>query len=187
MYIYLIRHTTPQIEKGICYGQSDLDVKDTFLKEAAEIQKLLPQLEEIPLYSSPLQRCKKLAEYFRKEPLFVDTRLKEMNFGDWEMKPWANIEPEAFNRWMNHFVDTAPPNGESSREIYERVMAFWQELLDQNHEETGIFTHFGVIQSLLAHLLHIPLDKTFRLDVNYGGVVRVELRGERFCKVKFLK
>lgn len=34
MKIYLIRHTTPHIEKGICYGQTDLDVAETFNNEA---------------------------------------------------------------------------------------------------------------------------------------------------------
>ena len=30
MEIFLIRHTTPKIEKGICYGQTDLDITTTF-------------------------------------------------------------------------------------------------------------------------------------------------------------
>ena len=33
MLIHLIRHTTPDIETGICYGQTDLDVSDSFEKE----------------------------------------------------------------------------------------------------------------------------------------------------------
>ena len=35
MKIYLIRHTQPDVEKGICYGSSDLDVAATFEAEAA--------------------------------------------------------------------------------------------------------------------------------------------------------
>ena len=26
MEIYLVRHTTPNIKKGICYGQTDIDI-----------------------------------------------------------------------------------------------------------------------------------------------------------------
>jgi len=33
MEIYLIRHTTPDVAKGICYGQTDLDVANTFEEE----------------------------------------------------------------------------------------------------------------------------------------------------------
>ena len=43
MEIYLIRHTTPNIEKGICYGQADLDITETFLEEVEAIKPHLPQ------------------------------------------------------------------------------------------------------------------------------------------------
>ena len=39
MEIYLIRHTTPKIEKGICYGQADLNVADSFEEEINVILK----------------------------------------------------------------------------------------------------------------------------------------------------
>lgn len=39
MDIYLIRHTTPAIAKGICYGQTDLDVTANFLQRCKGLLK----------------------------------------------------------------------------------------------------------------------------------------------------
>ncbi len=56
MSIYLIRHTAPLIEKGTCYGQADIDIKDSFFEEAAIIQTVIPA-DVRQVWSSPLQRC----------------------------------------------------------------------------------------------------------------------------------
>ena len=40
--IYLIRHTTPEVEKGVCYGQTDLNLKNTFPQEAKRIKEITP-------------------------------------------------------------------------------------------------------------------------------------------------
>ena len=43
MEIYLVRHTTPAINNGICYGQTDVDLNfDTFESEFCDINDKLP-------------------------------------------------------------------------------------------------------------------------------------------------
>src|SRR6516165_7242435 len=86
--IYLIRHTTPTVSKGICYGQSDIDLTESFDEEASVIKKhLTEQIEHV--YSSPLMRCTKLAEYlFPKSNIQLYKDLMEINCGNWEMKQW---------------------------------------------------------------------------------------------------
>lgn len=69
MQVFLIRHTTPQILKGICYGQSDIPLANTFEEEKIKV------LEKIPtdidaVYTSPLTRCVNLAaSIVRREEL----------------------------------------------------------------------------------------------------------------------
>ncbi len=185
--IYLIRHTTPEVEKGICYGQTDLDVKDSFLAEAQEIMSIVPNHRQIPLYSSPLKRCLQLAKHLKGNSLTIDERIKEMHFGDWEMKPWAEIDKEQIKYWMTHLGQASTPNGESNQDLFDRSVAFWQELMAEAPEEVGVVTHFGVMQSLLAHLLHIPLEKVFRIYLGYGAVIEVSIHDRQYYKIKFLK
>ena len=89
MEIYLIRHTTPEIEKGVCYGDSDIPLKDTFFLESEKVLNAIP-LNFDEVYSSPLQRCKQLAHVI-SEDITIDNRLKELNFGSWELKKWSDI------------------------------------------------------------------------------------------------
>jgi len=45
MKVHLIRHTTPDIDSGVCYGQTDLEVANTFADERDVIHaKLLSML-----------------------------------------------------------------------------------------------------------------------------------------------
>ena len=92
MIITLIRHTSVAVSPGICYGNSDVDVSPSFEKEAKQV---LSKLQHIPfdaVYSSPLSRCRKQACYCGFTEPIIDTRLLELNFGDWEMKAWSEIE-----------------------------------------------------------------------------------------------
>ncbi|NJL12162.1 MAG: alpha-ribazole phosphatase [Microscillaceae bacterium] len=185
--VYLLRHTTPAVEKGLIYGQTDLDVADSFAEEVAEIQKIVPHHRELPLYSSPLRRCQVLAETLRGNPLRFDERLKEMHFGQWEMKRWDEIEAEKRKYWLENIETASTPEGESNQALQKRSLEFWEELQSKNYAEVGLVTHYGVIQSLLAHLLHIPLAKAFRLDIGYGAVVRILIQEGQYYKIKFLR
>jgi alpha-ribazole phosphatase len=70
--IYLIRHTTPAVARGICYGQTDLEVTGSFHEEAEVIRQHLPA-DIGPVYSSPLNRCTLLAkELFPDRPIASD-------------------------------------------------------------------------------------------------------------------
>lgn len=185
--IYLIRHTTPKIEKGFIYGQTDLDVMPSFKEEFEEIRELVPQHADMPLYSSPLTRCRKLAEALQGQPLTFDERIKEMNFGDWEMTKWDELDPRLRNHWLKNIETIAPPNGESNTDLKNRSIDFWDEIQKKQYKEVGLVTHYGIIQSLLSHLLHIPIAKSHRLDINYGAVIQITVREEEFFKIKFLR
>ncbi|MCU0444169.1 MAG: alpha-ribazole phosphatase family protein [Microscillaceae bacterium] len=184
---FLIRHTAPAITRGYMYGRTDLPLADTFAQEANEIKALVANHQSIPLYSSPLQRCRLLAESLQGSSLTIDARIQEMHFGDWEMKRWDELAPEVLDYWLKNIATEPTPNGESNAQLVARSVDFWEEFLTYGHEEAGIVTHFGVIQSLLAHLLHIPIEKVFRLDLDYGAVIQITIREQKYYKIKFLR
>ncbi|WP_299899292.1 alpha-ribazole phosphatase [uncultured Aquimarina sp.] len=172
MEIYLVRHTTPNIEKGICYGQSDLDVTDSFDAEVSEIHTKLPLKEITKVYSSPLKRCKLLAESFNL-PIIFDMRLQELDFGNWELKAWDDISKKELNPWMEDFVNVPVPNGESYVMLQERVLDFYKNLSSNADEKTVIISHAGPIRALLSHLQKIALKDSFSIKLEYGEVVKI--------------
>ena len=64
MEVVLVRHTSVDVPKGTCYGQTDVPVRDTFEQEAECTRRSLEQyLPFDKVYSSPLTRARKLAAY----------------------------------------------------------------------------------------------------------------------------
>lgn len=177
MEVYLIRHTTPDIKKGMCYGQSDLDITDSFEQEAQCIRPHLPD-HISHVYSSPLQRCRKLAEYlFPSHNITFEDRLKEINCGDWEMKLWDEIEPVYLKSWMDDFVNVSIPGGESYVQLFDRVVQFFDTLPRQG--AVALVAHGGVIRSILSHVEKVTLQDSFNVfALRYGCVVKVHLQDE---------
>jgi alpha-ribazole phosphatase len=174
MEIYLIRHTTPAIERGTCYGFADLDVANTFTEEATRVKQLLPDKPFI-VYASPLQRCSKLARFLFNNHFTTDDRLKELNFGDWEMQRWDDLGPDALQSWMDNYVYARVPGGESYADLYARSVAIFEEVIAQQ-KDAVLVTHSGVIRSLLAYVTNTPLENSFELRVEYGRIARLQVK-----------
>jgi alpha-ribazole phosphatase len=174
MAIYLIRHTTPQVEKGICYGQSDIDVTDSFYTEAELIQSALPEKVE-QVYSSPLIRCHKLATYlFPGQHISIEPSLMELHCGEWELLHWDAIPPEVIDPWMKDFVNVCIPGGESYVQMHSRVIQCFTQIA-QSTTPAAIVTHGGVIRSILAHITETPLVDSFgAFKIHYGCVMKLQ-------------
>lgn len=173
MEVYVIRHTPVEVDKGICYGQSDVLVNDHFLKEALAYEKHLPK-DFCRVYSSGLSRCDILAQRFSASYVVKDS-LKEMNFGRWENKAWTEIDALEIDPWYKDFVNTKVPEGESFLDLYQRVSAFLEDLRKQPHKRILIVTHSGVMRSMWCYLLGIALENAFKIPIEFGDILRFDL------------
>lgn len=173
MEIYLIRHTTPDVEAGTCYGQSDIDVAGTFAAEAEEIKRKLPSTIA-HVVSSPLRRCRKLAAVlFPVLPIEWIDDLKEIDCGEWEMKRWNDIPESVSREWMDDFVRTPFPDGENYVQLQARVIPVFNAV-ERIGREAAIVAHGGVIRSILAHITQTPLEESFdRFPLPIGCVIRL--------------
>jgi alpha-ribazole phosphatase len=173
MEIYLIRHTTPAVAKGICYGQADLDVTPSFEAEAAIIKKVLPANIKHVL-SSPLQRCSKLAQHlFAEQPIQYHADLMEINCGPWELRAWDEIPRAELDPWMNDFVHYQIPGGESYTQLFERTVKVLETVMAMQ-APAAIVAHGGVIRSLLSHVTKTALIDSFNtFKLHYGCVAKL--------------
>lgn len=180
MEIYLIRHTTPLIAKGICYGQTDLDITETFDQEVANTKQHLPGNIQM-VYSSPLQRCTKLAQaLFPQYNIQLHNDLMELNCGNWEMQLWDKIPKPEIQPWMDDFVNVQVPNGESYTQLHDRVVNRFQ-WISQQAKPAVIVAHGGVLRSILAHITGTPLKESFdAFTMHYGCVVKLLLKEDSY-------
>ena len=171
MEIYLVRHTETVCEKGICYGQTDVAIREPYQAVFDSIKAQIPP--QAVVYSSPLQRCLQLANHL-SDIVLTDHRLMEMNFGDWEMKAWNAIPEEDSMPWMNDFVNRSTPNGESFIGLHERVSQFIESIAEQE-SPLVLVCHAGVIRSILCTINQIDLKDAFVNKVDFGAVIKVKL------------
>src|SRR6266540_3817224 len=123
MLLHLIRHTKVNLPARTCYGYSDVPLLEGWEQEAEGLVQQLRHIQNPLVYSSPLSRCYLLACKLSHR-VITDNRLKELNFGDWELKPWDEINDTQAKQWMNNFVETACPGGESYLDLSLRVKSF---------------------------------------------------------------
>ncbi len=158
MTLWLVRHATPLIKLGVCYGALDVPADPSATEHTAQaLAQVLPL--GIVVKSSTLQRCELLAQALhRLRPDLTyqtDARLAEMNFGQWEGQPWDTIGPGALQIWTDNFANHRAGGGESVHAFMQRVAAAWDEVRDDakaTRHDTVWITHAGVIRacSLLA-------------------------------------
>jgi alpha-ribazole phosphatase len=177
--ITLIRHTTPRIASGICYGQLDLEVADSFEHEAAVVASWLPPVDLI--ISSPLQRAHKLAAYLATRQhceLHLHEGLKELNFGDWEGRAWQDIPRVEIDQWSAEVMNYAPPNGESPHQMQVRVQTMLQALMRLPWQHIALVAHGGSIRAVLAEMAGIPLVETLKWHIDFGAVISTVWPGQ---------
>ncbi len=173
MEIHLIRHTAVNLEQGICYGQSDIDLRAGYLNDFKKIQ--LDSDYDL-MMCSPLKRCTRMAEYFSTD-FIPDDRIMEMNFGRWELKRWDKIPSEEIQPWYEDYLNISPPGGESLQEMNERVLDFWRYIqINFSFYKIAIVTHAGVIRLILKEVLGMPADKMFSIEIDYGKKTIIHMK-----------
>ncbi|BEV70973.1 MULTISPECIES: histidine phosphatase family protein [unclassified Paludibacterium] len=172
MALWLIRHPRPEQADGRCYGRSDLGVSDQALTEAGQaLRAALPA--GVPLYSSPLQRCARLAEVLAPGQVLYDDRLMEMDFGCWENRLWQDINPAEVDAWTQDLRHYRPGGGESLWQMTGRLQSFCQTLADAGIRDAVLVCHAGVIRLLLALSQGLPPETAAQgmHQIGYGTML----------------
>jgi len=138
------------------------------------------------IYTSPLRRCRDFAldwGHRRGIPVTEDQRLQEMGFGSWEGKTPAELrdsDPAVLGNFYRDPLRHWPQGAEDPGVFRERVIAVWQELVEMAcGVPVLVVTHAGVIRALLGHILAVPAERMFNIQVENAAVVRIAWDEER--------
>lgn len=149
--LWLLRHARVELEAGLCYGASDVPANAALTQQAAgAAADFLPA--GLPVWVSGLGRAQQLARVLKAlrpdlgAPV-TDTRLNEMNFGQWELQPWNAIPLAAFDVWMADFAHHRFGGVESTQQMIERVADALDDLRASAVGEVVWVTHAGVIRA----------------------------------------
>ncbi len=197
MAIYLVRHTAPNIKRGIIYAASNVPVHD------GEFQRVIPLLdaalpESALIVTSPLTRCRRLADFLamrgNERVVILDPRLIERDLGRWTGKRWEDIPRDEAKAFEADFLDHWPPPeetengpvlrglnvhprlgaGESVRAMQTRVIEGFEAAWDiAEGRNLVIVSHAGPIAAMIAHWLGEPLRRGIEPSAACGDVVQL--------------
>lgn len=181
MKLYLIRHPKPDIEKGLCYGQTDVPLIKGWPALAEPLKQHLNQRiqqEKAAFFHSPLGRAAKLGEFISQDSSEPKEALKELNFGRWENTLWQSIPRDSIESWVEDILHATPHQGESLQALADRVWAWWQTAKEGNAEHLVVVTHAGVIKVLVSLLCQWPLEQAHRIDVGFMSVTELYIQDD---------
>lgn len=155
MRLWLLRHAEVAAPPGLCYGASDLPAQAPATERAAQAAAAaLPA--GLPVWVSGLQRAQQLAQALATRrpdlgPPRCDTRLNEMDFGQWEGRPWADIPRAAIDAWTADFAHHRMGGAESTQQVLDRVAAALTAARLQVGANGALLwvTHAGVIRAVM--------------------------------------
>ncbi len=171
--IYIIRHVQAE---GNLYrfmqGQWDGDVTALGYEQRS---RLAARFRDVPLdavYSSDLYRARFTAEALipgKDLPILLDRRLREINIGPWEAKPFANVvweDPETFTVFMTDPEHFYLAGAETYHQVRARALEALREIAEANAGRcVAVSSHGITIRCMLTGALGIPLDDTAAVPI----------------------
>ena len=181
--IDLIRHGEP--EGGRRYrGATDdpLTAEGWRQMEAAVAHKADWQR----IYTSPLVRCRDFARVLAARlavPVQEDARLQELGYGVWEgltPEELRRQDPGQLDRFFSNPLAHQPTGAEPLADFQRRVLAGWADILRRSGDERVlVVAHAGTLRAVLGHVLGMPLEHIFRINIGYAAMIRIRSEGAR--------
>ncbi|HQF38932.1 MAG TPA: alpha-ribazole phosphatase family protein [Opitutaceae bacterium] len=168
----LIRHTRVAIPQGLCYGRTDVPLAESFEREAATVRASLPWTP-LAVWSSPAERCRRLAARLAAGEVRIEPRLAELDMGEWDGRKWDELSGPVHEAWKADPWGTRPPGGESAEDLVARVRVLRAEVMATRPERLVLVTHAGVIRAWRSIGEGRQLAELFAEPIGFGSLTRL--------------
>lgn len=182
-YLVLVRHgTSVYNEKGLWTGWTDVELAPKGIEDAHLAGEAIKDIQFDEAFTSNLIRAQHtLSEILdvinqKDIPVTKDAALNEKNYGDlagknkWEVK--KQYGEEQWIKWRRAW-DAPIPNGETLKNVYERVVPFYQtHILTLLKEGKNILVaaHGNSLRALVKYLENLSGDEVEHLEIGLGEV-----------------
>lgn len=198
--IYLLRHAETDYNAHAQFigGRSNhIPLSTKGKKQALEIGKLLRDSNVLfdQIFCSIANRTRQTLDLILSQanitdnPIIYSEELQELSQGDWEGKLRSEIyTPEQLaeinsNQWL-----FTPSNGESQKEVEERMLAFISsEILSEHTEGNFLIVGHGIaFKCLLRGILDISSQMAYRLSIDNTSLTKLSYDKEKGWFLNYL-
>ncbi len=167
-------------------GVSDFDLTDIGREQAELTSKYICENEKIDIiYSSDLLRAYNTAVPTAKRlgmEIIPLTELREIYAGAWEGLTTDEIAekfPKDFGIWREDYARCRCTGGESTVEVYERIIKTVDRLAAQHDGQTVLLsTHATLVRALCANAQGLSADRTGEIPFNHNASINIFTYGD---------
>ena len=181
MKLFVVRHgETDWNSKMLACGVSEALLTEKGKNQAKELAERLAAEQDKNkislIYVSPLKRAIATAAYIEKTlgiKAKIDERLKEINFGDFEMKKWRTSEFLHIHK--NPFLKF--PGGESFAQVAHRAYSMIEEV-KREHTSNGnvLFVCHGILTAAIyTYFKPFSSEELLRLEIKNCQLLEFDL------------
>jgi alpha-ribazole phosphatase/probable phosphoglycerate mutase len=158
MKIYLTRHGQTRYNKDkLMQGLTDEPLNETGIKQAMAAREFVKDIKFDAVYASPLDRAVTTASIIGsvdKNEVIKDERIIEVDFGEYELLPYAHLGFAMTAYWLLPELIPEPKNKgvEGIKSMVERSSSFLSELEKMPYENVLVVCHGGIIRALCGYL-----------------------------------
>lgn len=163
----------------IRHGQTNENIHDTIHKHStqeeglnekgrAQIERLVSVCKKNKIntiYTSPEKRAVESAEILAKrlklpDPIIIDN-LREREWGQWQGKPWTEVETILSKMTLSERYTFKPKAGESWQEMDARLEKALNHILEVTSTRAAIVTHAANLRALIPIVKKAPKQVSF--------------------------
>lgn len=188
--LVLVRHGKSEWnEKGLWTGWRDIPLAQKGFDEAKITGEQLKNIHFDYAYTSALIRAQQTLEEILKvtrqtPPTVKNQALNERDYGDYtEKNKWdiqSAVGEETFQK-IRRSWDFPPPNGESLKMVYERVLPYYTSEIEpklKDGKNVIIAAHGNSLRALVKHLENISDEKIANLEIGTGEAYVYEINSD---------
>jgi 2,3-bisphosphoglycerate-dependent phosphoglycerate mutase len=164
-------------------GWTDVPLSEEGKKSVKEVVEKIRNFPFDKVYTSPLKRNQESVSLILKElgkedlPVVADRALDERNYG---ILTGMNKEEakrkygqEKIRLWRRSF-ETGPPEGESLKDVYQRVVPFFRENIEKDLREGKnvlVVASHNSLRAIVKYIEKISDDDIINLEIPYAGML----------------
>lgn len=190
-YLVLVRHGESEWNaKSLWTGWTDVGLTERGRMQARTTASLLKDIKFDICFISVLKRAKQTWDEIRNEidakdvQTIEDKALNERDYGDltgknkWKIK--EEYGEEQFKKWRRSW-DIRPPNGESLKDVYDRVLPYYRaRILPELKAGKNVIVvaHGNSLRALVKYLENIPDNEIAKLEIGLSEAYLYQINKE---------